>query len=94
MPHKRTPEGKQKQAERAKNLELRKKQIVAVKRYVYSTSFHDKLIQEIVCTQTPEQIDRHLQTTFMLGEPQMVFPLNEVYRDGLVLASSLTFTLQ
>lgn len=75
---------------RSKQAMERRKQKYEVTRYAFQTSFHDKIIKEIVCTQTPENIDNHLKT-FLVAEPQVYFASNGGWQDGLVLVSSLTF---
>ena len=83
---------REKDLQRKKEYDLRKKQVSTVTKYIYSTAYRDRVLSEIVCTQTPEQLDKVLTSSLAVGEPQSYFPLVEVWRDGLVLASSLTYS--
>ena len=77
---------------RSKKANERRKQAYEVRRYTFQTAFHDRIIKEIVCTQTPEDIDAHLKDV-ILEQPQVYFASNEGWQDGLVLVSSLTFEI-
>ena len=77
---------------RSKESELRREQKRAAKQFVISTSFHDRLIKEVVETATAQQIGEHLQLTFNSPEtPIQFFPENHGYQDGLVLYQGVTF---
>ena len=78
---------------RSKNAELRRKQKQIVKKYVWDTSFKDRVIKEITETVTPLKIEQHLQASFTVDEPQMYFCSNEGWQDGLVLVSALTYQI-
>lgn len=82
---------KTKHKQRKQEYNLRNQQAAIVRKYVYSTSFRDRVIKEIVCTQTPDSINEFLRATLTPEQPQMYFPLNEPYTDGLVLVNQLTF---
>jgi hypothetical protein len=82
---------KTKHRQRKEEYNLRNQQAAIVRKYVYSTSFRDRIIKEIVCTQTPDSINEYLRATLTPEQPQMYFPLNEAYTDGLVLVNQLTF---
>lgn len=71
---------------------LRREQKRAAKQYAISTSFHDRLIKEVVETVTAEQIGDHLQLLFNAPEtPIQFFPENAGYQDGVVLYQGVVF---
>lgn len=77
---------------RSPEAQLRREQKRAAKQYVISTSFHDRLIKEVVETATAEQVGAHLQLTFNSPEtPIQFFPENAGFMDGLVLYQGVTF---
>lgn len=82
---------KAKHKKRKEEHDLRNQQAAVVRKYVYQTSFRDRIIKEIVCTQTPDQINNYLKSTLTVDTPQVYFPTNEGYTDGLVLVNPLTF---
>lgn len=88
----RSTNKRQKDKARREEFKLRKQQEQEATRYAFQTSFHDKLIQEIVCTQTPNQIDQYIKSTLNIDTPQVFFSDNAGWTDGLVMVSSLTYS--
>lgn len=82
---------KTKHKQRKQEYNLRNQQAAIVRKYVYSTSFRDRVIKEIVCTQTPSLLDEFLKSNLTVDQPQMYFPMNESYVDGLVLVNQLSY---
>jgi hypothetical protein len=77
---------------RSVEAQLRREQKRAAKRYAIETSFHDRLIKEVVETVTAEQIGDHLQVLFNAPEtPIQFFPENAGFGDGVVLYQGVTF---
>jgi hypothetical protein len=89
--HKRSSKKYAERKQKQEEFNLRNQQAATVRKYVYQTSFRDRIIKEIVCTQTPDSINEYLRATLSPEQPQMYFPLNEAYTDGLVLVNQLTF---
>jgi hypothetical protein len=77
---------------RSKNAELRRKQRYEAKRFVFETSWKDRVITEIIEQSTPEMVDNHVASTLLIDEPQVYFSSND-WQDGLVLVSALTFAI-
>jgi hypothetical protein len=82
---------REKQNKRLEEHNLRNQQEAVVRKHVYQTSFRDRVIKEIVCTQTPTALDSYLKSTLTIETPQVYFPLNETYQDGLVLVNQLMY---
>jgi hypothetical protein len=81
LTHKRSPKA-----------ELRREQRYQAKRYVFETSWKDRVITEIIEKATPELIDQHVALTLSVDEPQVYFSIND-WHDGLVLVSALTYAI-
>ena len=64
-----------------------------VSKYVFATSFNDKIISEVVELETSQDIDNYLVSQLSSDVPQMYFPMNEGWRDGLVLISQLEINI-
>ena len=89
MPHKRSQKGKQHQFDR----QVYDLQKAIVQEYLFSTSYNDKIIKEVVELETAKKADDHLKTQLAVDVPQMYFPMNDYWRDGLVLVSQLEFAI-
>lgn len=89
MAHKRTPKGKQHQAER----HLYDIQKAIVQEYIFSTSYNDKVVKEVVETETAQKAEDHLVSQLPPDTPQVYYPSNESWRDGLVLVSQLQYAV-
>jgi IS30 family transposase len=89
--HKRSKEKYAERQKKAANHNLLTQQRQTVKKYIHQTAYFDRLISEIVCTQTPQQIDNFLCSTLTSETPQIYYPLNEGWQDGLVLANQLQY---
>jgi len=64
-----------------------------VSKYVFATSFNDKIISEVVEKETAFKVDEYLVSQLQPGSPQMYFPMNESWQDGLVLVSQLEINI-
>jgi hypothetical protein len=89
--HKRSSKKYAERKQKQEEFNLRNQQAATVRKYVYQTSFRDRIIKEIVCTQTPSLLDEFLKSTLTVDQPQMYFPMNESYVDGLVLVNQLSY---
>jgi len=89
MTHKRSQKGKQHQHDRMV-YDLQK---AIVQEYIFSTSFNDKIIKEVVETEEAAKADSHLKSQLPVDVPQMYFPCNDCWQDGLVLVSQLEFAV-
>lgn len=89
--HKRSSKKYAERKQKQEEFNLRNQQAATVRKYVYQTSFRDRIIKEIVCTQTPSVLDEFLKSTLTVNQPQMYFPMNESYVDGLVLVNQLSY---
>jgi hypothetical protein len=89
MAHKRSKNGKHHQHER----QLYNVQRSIVQEYIFQTSFNDKIIHEIVETESPEGLDKHLKSQLSPEIPQVYYAANDGWRDGLVLVSQLQYAV-
>jgi hypothetical protein len=77
---------------RSKDSELRRKQRYQAKRFVFETSWQDRILTEIIETSTPEMIDNYVSTLLTIDEPQVYYSGRD-WTDGLVLISQLQFSI-
>lgn len=76
---------------RSKTATDRRAQKRLASRYIWQTSYDDRLIHEVVCTVTSNQINNFVATQLTDGEPQVYWADNDGYQDGLVLANQLQY---
>lgn len=76
---------------RSKMSKERRSQKRVATSYVWQTSFNDRLIHEVVCVATPNQIDDHVKSMLAVDEPQVFFAESTGFQDGLILANQLQY---
>jgi hypothetical protein len=89
MAHKRSKKGKQHQHDR----QLYDQQKAIVQDYIFTTSFNDKLIREVVEQETVLKADEHLKSQLASDVPQVYYPCNDGWQDGLVLVGQLEYAI-
>lgn len=75
--------------QRKTDYKLQIEQEVEARKYVFQYAFNDKIVSEVVCQNTPEDIRQHLQTIFSNQPLLLNAPLEE---RGLVLISQLNYS--
>ena len=84
---------REKDKKRQKEHKLMRQQQFIVKQYVFSTSYKDNVMKEIVETAEVEDVNCFLKKSLTVGESQVYFPCNYGWQDGLVLVASLEFNI-